>query len=72
MQHLEYSFCHIEEVLNANFGIIVLSYMLCTSKIHGNYLGTSLVIGNLMRIRVEVASCLVCCLVLMVIWGRDH
>ena len=33
-----------------------LSSMLCTSKIHpfslGNYLGTSLIIGNLMRIRV--------------------
>ena len=33
-----------------------MSSMLCTSKIHpfplGNYLGTSLVIGNLMRIRV--------------------
>jgi hypothetical protein len=32
------------------------SFMLCTSKIHpfslGNYLGTSLIIGNLMRIRV--------------------
>ena len=33
-----------------------LSSMLCTSKIHpfslGNYLGTSLIIGNLMIIRV--------------------
>ena len=33
-----------------------LSAMLCTSKIHpflrGNYLGTTLTIGNLMRIRV--------------------
>ena len=33
-----------------------LSSMLCTSKIHpfslGNYLGTSLIIGNLMVIRV--------------------
>ena len=33
-----------------------LSSMLCTSKIHpfslGNYLGPSLIIGNLMRIRV--------------------
>ena len=34
--------------------------MLCTSKIHsfslGNYLGTSLTIGNLMRIRVTIAK----------------
>ena len=34
----------------------ILSSMLCTSKIHpfslGNYLGTSLIIANLMRIRV--------------------
>ena len=33
-----------------------LSSMLCTSNIHpfslGNYLGTSLVIGNILRIRV--------------------
>ena len=33
-----------------------LSSMLCTSKIHpfslGNYLGTSLIIGNLMIVRV--------------------
>ena len=33
-----------------------ISSMLCTSKIHsfshGNYLGTSLIIGNFMRIRV--------------------
>jgi hypothetical protein len=48
-----------------------LSSMLCTSKIHlfsfGNYLGTSLIIGNLMiirvtnvrmdMVRVRVASC---------------
>ena len=33
-----------------------LSFMLCTSKVHlfsvGNYLGTLLIIGNLMIIRV--------------------
>ena len=33
-----------------------ISSMFCTSKIHpfslGNYLGTSLIIGNLLRIRV--------------------
>ena len=33
-----------------------LSSMLCTSKMHpfslGNYLGASIIIGNLMRIRV--------------------
>ena len=36
------------------------SFMLCTSKIHslslGNYLGTSLTIGNLMSIRVTSAE----------------
>ena len=36
--------------------LIFFSSMLCTSKIHpcsfGNYLGTSLIIGNLMIIRV--------------------
>ena len=36
--------------------LIIFSSMLCTSKIHpfslGNYLGTSLIIGNLMKIRV--------------------
>ena len=40
-----------------------LSSMLCTFRIHafslGNYLGTSLIIGNLMIIRVRVASYLV-------------
>ena len=34
----------------------LFSFMLCTSKIHpfslGNCLGTSLIIGNLMRIRI--------------------
>ena len=37
-----------------------LSSMLCTSKMHsfslGKYLGTSLIIGNLMRIRVISAE----------------
>ena len=37
-----------------------LLFMLCISKIHpfslGNYLGTSLTIGNLMRIRVTSAD----------------
>ena len=56
-----------------------LSFLLCTSKIHpislGNYLGTSIIIGNLMRIRansvkwtwlgLDVVSYLVCCLVHM-------
>ena len=52
--------------------------MLCTSIIHpfsvGNYLGTSLIIGNLtiirvtnvewkLNVRVRVASYLICCLV---------
>ena len=51
------------------------SSILCTSKMHpfslGNYLGTSLIIGILMiikvttiewnMVRVRVASCLVCC-----------
>ena len=36
--------------------LTLLSSMLCTSKVHpfslGNYLGTSIVIGNLMSIRV--------------------
>ena len=39
----------------------ILSSMLCASKIHpfslGNYLGTSLVIGNLMLIRVTSVEC---------------
>ena len=38
-----------------------LSSMLCTSKIHpfslGNYLGTSLIIGNLMIIRITSVEC---------------
>ena len=37
-----------------------LSSMLCTAKIHpfslGNYLGISLIIGNLMRIRITIVE----------------
>ena len=58
-----------------------LSFMLCTSKIRpsslGDYLGTLLIIGNFMRIRVTSAKwtwlglewppTYICCLVLMVI-----
>ena len=52
MRHLESLFCHMNEVVNTKKN----SSMSCTSKIHsfslGNYVGTSLIIGNLMRIRV--------------------
>ena len=52
MRHLESPFCHIREVVNAK----ILSSMLCTSKIHPsaleNYLRTTLIIGNLMVIKV--------------------
>ena len=52
MPHLESPFCHIKEVANAQ----ILSSMLCTSKLHtfslGNYLGTSRIIENLMKIKV--------------------
>ena len=57
-----------------------LSSMLCTFNVYpfslGNYLGTSLIVGNMMMIRVtsvewmirvRVVLCLICCLVLMVI-----
>ena len=47
-------FCHIQEVVNAKIPYIYVMYS--TSKIHpfslGNYLGTSLIVGHLMRIRV--------------------
>jgi hypothetical protein len=68
----------------ANLMLKFLSSMLCTFRIHpfslGNYLRTSLIIGNFMIINLAVtecrmdmvrareASCLVCCLV----HGRDN
>ena len=51
MQHLEYLFFQIREVVNAKFPFIYV-----TSKIHpfslGNHLGTSVIIGNLMIIKI--------------------
>ena len=47
------SFCRIKKVVNGK----IFSSMLCTLKIHpfslGNYLGTSLIIGNLIINRVN-------------------
>ena len=52
MRHLGCPFCHIKEVVNVK----ILSSMLGTPKTHpfslGNYLETSLIIGNLMIIMV--------------------
>ena len=52
MRHLGCPFCHIKEVVNVK----ILSSMLGTPKTHpfslGNYLETSLIIGNLMRFRI--------------------
>ena len=56
MRHLESPFCHIKEIVNAKKN----SSMLYTSKRHPfsleNYLGNSLTIGNLMRIRATSAK----------------
>jgi hypothetical protein len=54
MRHLESMLCHIEEVLNAK--IIFIYVMYSSSKLRlfsfENYLGTTLIIGNLMINRV--------------------
>ena len=48
MRDLEFSFCHIKEIVNAKIPFIYVMYPFSL----GNDLGTSLIIGNLVIIRV--------------------